>query len=154
MDRPPVQDAPPSKNVIRFVNPALKALLRSPMHRLLSKNLMLLTVTGRKTGRTYTLPVGRHESHDGTFVQSAGGNWRHNLHGGAAVRVTLDGRERAAHAVLEEDPDRAAEAFKTMLDHAGARALAVKVNVDRSPTHAEIKPALADRGVAYLKLTD
>jgi len=30
----------------------------------------------------------------------------------------------------------------------------VKVNVDRSPPPAEIKPALADRGVAYLKLTD
>ena len=60
-----------------------------------------------------------------------GANWRHNLHGGAAVRVTLDGRERAAHAVLDEDPDRAAEAFKTMLDHAGPRALAVTVNVDR-----------------------
>jgi hypothetical protein len=30
----------------------------------------------------------------------------------------------------------------------------VKVNVDRSPTAAEIKPALADRGVAYLQLTD
>ena len=153
MDRPPVEDAPPPKNVIRFVNPVMKALLRSPMHRLLSKNLMLLTVTGRKTGRTYTLPVGRHESPDGTFVLSAGGNWRLNLRGGAAVRVTLDGRERAAHAVLEEDPDRAAEAFKTMLDHAGPRALAVKVNVDRAPTPAEIKPALADRGVAYLRLT-
>jgi hypothetical protein len=98
--------------------------------------------------------VGRHESPDGTFVLSAGGNWRHNLRGGAAVRVTLDGRERPARAVLEEDPDRAAEAFKTMLDHAGPRALAVKVNVDRSPTPAEIKPALADRGVAYLELAD
>src|SRR5205085_11984824 len=72
MDRPPVQDAQPPKNVIRFVNPVAKALLRSPMHRLLSKNLMLLTVTGRKTGRIDTLPVGRHESHDGTFPVSAG----------------------------------------------------------------------------------
>src|SRR5437588_11342892 len=116
MDRPPVQDAPPSKNVIRFVNPALKALLRSPMHRLLRKNLMLLTVTSRKTGRTYTLPVGRHESHDGTFVVSAGGKLAPQPPWRAAVRVTLDGRERAAHAVLDEDLDRAAEAFKTMLD--------------------------------------
>src|SRR6266566_2085486 len=72
MDRPPVQDAPPPKNVIRFVNPVARAQLRSPMHRLLSEDLMLLTVTGRKTGRTYTSPVGRHESHDGTLVLSAG----------------------------------------------------------------------------------
>jgi deazaflavin-dependent oxidoreductase (nitroreductase family) len=154
MNRPAVQDAPPPKNVLRFVNPVLRALLRSPLHRLLDKNLMLLTVTGRRTGRTYSLPVGRHESPDGTFVLSAGGNWRHNLRGGADVRVTLDGRERAAHAVLEEDLDRAAEAFKAMLDHSGPRALAVKVNVDRAPTTAEIRPVLADRGVAYLTLGD
>ncbi len=77
---------------------------------------MLLTVTGRKTGRAYTVPVGRHESGDGSLVLSAGGNWRYNLRGGADVRVTLDGRERAAHAVLEEDPDRAAQAFKTLLE--------------------------------------
>jgi deazaflavin-dependent oxidoreductase (nitroreductase family) len=149
-----VQDARPPRNVIRIVNPVVNALLRSPLHRLLGKNLMLLTVTGRKTGRTYTVPVGRHESRDGTFVLSASGNWRHNLRGGAAVRLTLDGRERAAQAVLEEDPERAAEAFKTMLDQAGPRALGVKVNVDRSPTIAEIRPVLARRTVAYLHLTD
>jgi deazaflavin-dependent oxidoreductase (nitroreductase family) len=149
-----VQDARPPRKLIRLVNPVMKALLRSPLHRLLGKNLMLLTVTGRKTGRTYTVPVGRHESRDGTFLLSAAGNWRHNLRGGAAVRLTLDGREHAAHAVLEEDPERAAEAFKTMLDQAGPRALGVKVNVDRSPTIAEIRPALAHRTIAYLHLTD
>ena len=149
-----MQDAPPPRQVIRLVNPLLKALLRSPLHRFLDKNLMLLTVTGRRTGRTYTIPVGRHETSDGSFVLSAGGEWRHNLRGGADVRVTLDGRERAAHALLEQDPDRAAEAFRTLLDRAGPRALAVKVNGDRSPTVAEIKPALAKRGVAYLQLKD
>ena len=60
MDRPAVEDAPPPKAVLRLLNPLLAALLRSPLHRLASKNLMLLTVTGRKSGRTYTLPVGRH----------------------------------------------------------------------------------------------
>ncbi|MEA2199782.1 MAG: hypothetical protein QOI89_378 [Solirubrobacteraceae bacterium] len=156
MDPPAVEDAKPSKNILRFANPVIKALLRSPLHRVLSKNLMLLTVTGRKTGRAHTFPVGRHQSPDGTFVLSAGGSWRHNLRGGAAVRVTLDGREHPAHATLEEDPDRAAEAFKTMLDRAGPRTLAVKVNVDRSPTPAEIRAALAASGreVAYLRLTD
>lgn len=152
--KPPVENTPPPRNVIRFVNPVLKALLRSPFHRLLSKRLMLLTVTGRKTGRTYTVPVGRHQSGDGMFLLSAGGNWRHNLRGGADVRVTLDGRERNGHAVLEEDPNRAAEAFKTMLDGAGPRALAVKVNVNRPPTTDEIKPILVGRGVAHLRLTD
>jgi deazaflavin-dependent oxidoreductase (nitroreductase family) len=154
MDRPPVENAKPPKYVIRCVNPLMKALLRSPLHGLLSKKLMLLTVTGRRTGRTYTLPVGRFESPGGGLVLSAGGSWRHNLHGGADVRIRLAGRDHSARAVLEEDPARAAEVFKSILDRAGARALAVKVNVERSPTAAEIAPALSDRGIAYVTLSD
>ena len=115
---------------------------------------MLLTVTGRKSGRSYTLPVGRHEQPDATFVLSAGGNWRHNLQGGADVPVTLDGRERRAHATLEEDAIRAAEVFKGLLDRAGPRAVGVKVNVSHAPSPEEIRPALADRGVAYLTLAE
>jgi hypothetical protein len=154
VERPAVQSTPPPNAVIKVVNPVIRVLLRSPLHGLADKKLLLLTVTGRKTGRTYTVPGGRHESGDGTFLISASGGWRHNLHGGADVRITLDGRDHAARATLEEDPDVAAAAFKTMLDQAGPRALAVKVNVDHSPTADEIKPALAERGVAYLQLLD
>ena len=154
MDRPAVEDAPPPKAVLRLVNPIVVALLRSRLHRLASKNLMLLTVTGRKSGRSYTLPVTRHEQPDGTLVVSAAGSWRHNLRAGSDVRVTLDGRERTAHVTPEEDPVQAAEVFKGLLDRASARDVGVKVNVDRSPTPDEIKPVLAHRVVAYLKLAD
>lgn len=37
------------------MNPIMKGLLRSPLHRLLSGTLMLLTYTGRKTGTPYTI---------------------------------------------------------------------------------------------------
>jgi deazaflavin-dependent oxidoreductase (nitroreductase family) len=154
MDRPAVEDARPPKAVLRLVNPIVVALLRSRLHRLASKNLMLLTVTGRKSGRSYTLPVTRHEQPDGTLVVSAAGSWRHNLRAGSDVRVTLDGRERTAHVTPEEDPVHAAEVFKGLLDRASARDVGVKVNVDRSPTPDEIKPVLAHRVVAYLKLAD
>lgn len=154
MDRPAVEDARPPKAVLTLVNPIMVALLRSRMHRLASKNFMLLTVTGRKSGRSYTLPVSRHEQPDGTLVVSAAGSWRHNLRGGGDVRVTLDGRERAAHVTPEGDSVRAAEVFKGLLDRAGPRDVGVKVNVDRSPTPEEIKPVLAHRVIAYLKLDD
>jgi deazaflavin-dependent oxidoreductase (nitroreductase family) len=154
MDRPAVEDARPPKAVLRLVNPIMVALLRSRLHRLASKNFMLLTVTGRKSGRSYTLPVSRHEQPDGTLVVSAAGSWRHNLRGDGDVRVTLDGRERPAHVTPEEDPVRAAEVFKGLLDRAGPRDVGVKVNADRSPTPEEIKPVLAHRVIAYLKLAD
>ncbi|MEA2428589.1 MAG: hypothetical protein QOF37_2217 [Thermoleophilaceae bacterium] len=153
MVAPPVENAEPPPAAIRVMNPLLKALLRSPLHRIASKNLMLLTVTGRKTGRTYTTPVGRHEV-DGRLVLSASGNWRHNLRGGADIGLLIDGRERKAHAVYEEDVDRAAEMFRRLVEGSSPRAMAVKVNVDRPLTAEDIKPLMATRGVAYVTLSD
>jgi hypothetical protein len=142
--------------VIRVVNPVIRVLLRSPAHGLLSKQLMLLKVTGRKSGRVYTIPVGRHEL-DGELVVSAAGAWRHNLRGGAPVRVIVDGRERGGYAELEEDPEQVAHVYKTLLDRVGikkARQVGLKVNLDRLPTAEEVGPAVAQRGIARIRLTD
>jgi hypothetical protein len=49
------------------MNGAVSAILRSPFHWPLSAGLMLITVTGRKTGRVYTIPVGYQEV-DGAIV--------------------------------------------------------------------------------------
>jgi hypothetical protein len=151
MDRPPVEDSRPPTAVLRYVNPVLIALLRSRLHRLASKNLMVLSVTGRRSGRTLTMPVTRHEQPDGTLVVAAAGAWRHNLQDGAEVRVTVGGLEQRAHVTPERDPGRAAQVFKDLLERAGSRAVGVKVNVDRSPTVEEIEPLLAHRVIAYLQ---
>jgi deazaflavin-dependent oxidoreductase (nitroreductase family) len=154
MDRPAVEDARPPKTLLKLVNPFMVALLRSRLHRLASKNFILLTVTGRKSGRSYTLPVTRHEQPDGSLVVSAAGGWRHNLQTGAEVRVRLEGRERTAHVTAVQDPDRAAQVFAGLLDSSSARDVGVKVNLDRSPTPEEIKPVLVHRVIAYLKFAD
>jgi hypothetical protein len=40
----------------RLVNPVVHLLLRSPLHRLLSGSLVILTYQGRKSGRWRSLP--------------------------------------------------------------------------------------------------
>lgn len=114
---------------------------------------MLLTLTGRRSGRIYTIPVQRHQSGDELIV-AAGGTWRVNLRGNPSVRLTLDGRERTGRAELEEDPDEVAKAYKQLLEHPGAkpRDMGLKVNVDRPPTAEEIKPAVAQRAIARIRL--
>jgi deazaflavin-dependent oxidoreductase (nitroreductase family) len=154
MDRPAVEDSRPPQAVLKYVNPIVRTVLRSKLHGVASKNLMLLTVTGRKSGQTYTIPVTRHERPDGSLVVSGAGGWRHNLQQGADVRVTLDGRERTAHVSVEQDPARAAEVFRDLLERTDAKAVGVKVNVDHAPTVDEIKPVLAQRVIAYLTLAD
>ncbi len=40
-----------------WLNKMMMWMLRSPFHGIVSKNIMLITVTGRKSGKKYTLPV-------------------------------------------------------------------------------------------------
>ena len=91
----------------RTGNPALALLLRSPLHRLASRQLALITVTGRRSGRAYTFPVAY--SDDGDVVTIGVGwperkRWWRNLRGdGALVRLRLRGAERTGHAVAAGD---------------------------------------------------
>lgn len=153
--RPSVEEAPPPRSLVRGLNVVLRRLLCSPLHRPFSARLMLLVVTGRKTGRTYVVPVGRHEA-NGAFLVSAMGAWRENLRGGAAVRVVVDGRTHAGYAELEEDPDQVAHGYKVLLDELGRkpRDLGLKVNVRRSPTIEELKPALTGRRIVRVRLNE
>jgi deazaflavin-dependent oxidoreductase (nitroreductase family) len=65
-------------------------MLRSPFHHFLSKSMMLITVTGRKTGRQYTTPVEYFEE-DGFLYVITGRDrtWWRNTVGGKDVTLLL-----------------------------------------------------------------
>ncbi|WP_158886602.1 nitroreductase/quinone reductase family protein [Amycolatopsis anabasis] len=77
--------------VPRFVNVFVRALLRTPAHRLMSRNTMLLSFTGRKTGKAYTVPVSYCREGEAIICFTDSGWWK-NLRGGAPVTVTVAGR--------------------------------------------------------------
>ena len=41
----------------KIVNPLVRLILLSPLHKLMSETLLLLTYRGRRTGIEYSLPV-------------------------------------------------------------------------------------------------
>jgi hypothetical protein len=72
------------------------AVLRSPLHRLLSGSLLLVSFTGRRTGQEHTRPVMFAEDERGLiiFVGHAEQKvWWRNLTERAPVRVRLRGLE-------------------------------------------------------------
>jgi hypothetical protein len=82
----------------RVVNPVVRGVLRSPAHGLLSGRLALLTVTGRRSGRTFTFPVGYHRDGDRVLVSVAAPErkrWWRNLRDPAPVELWLGGVRRA-----------------------------------------------------------
>jgi hypothetical protein len=88
------------------VNRVVRALLRSRWHGLLSRRLLLITVTGRRTGREHTFPVGYTED-DGVIrigvAAPAQKRWWRNLVDGAPVRLWVRGAERSGRAVAHGD---------------------------------------------------
>ena len=87
----------PPSTLIKMSNPVLRVLLRSPLHGALDSSVLLLHVTGRKTGRRYDIPV-NYADIDGRLTVVTIAAWRINLRGGADVEVTLRGRRRSMHA--------------------------------------------------------
>ena len=85
-------------------------VLRSPFHGMLSNNTMLITVTGRKTGRAYTTPVDYYKEGDYLWILSSRDRtWWRNLQDGAEVKLLLK-RKPANGFAYTELADKVVEA--------------------------------------------
>jgi len=92
-----------------FLNTPVAAIAASPRFgAVLRRNIALVTYTGRRSGRTFSIPVAYRRRDDenidiGANLPEAKTWWRNFLGDGAPVTVTLDGVERAGHGVAHRD---------------------------------------------------
>jgi hypothetical protein len=96
--------------------PAISAILRSPLHPLLSFGLMLISYEGRRTGQRHTFPVGYQRSGDTVTVLATRArrkNWWRNFREPRPARVLVRGHwyEGTGHA-LAGDSDEFREAIE------------------------------------------
>lgn len=102
-----------------MVNGIVRALLRSKAHGLASGTIALLTVSGRRTGRSYELPV-QYVEQDGGLIVLAGRagkkTWWRNVRTPAPVRVRLRGRVIDGTAAVIAGRAETAEALKTYVE--------------------------------------
>ena len=90
------------QSVVRYSNPFMRLVLGSRAHRMMSGQLMLLSFTGRRTGRSYTTPVSYVREGTNLFVPGGGAWWR-NLTSGTA-RVRLQGTWRVVTPEVIQEP--------------------------------------------------
>jgi NAD(P)-dependent dehydrogenase (short-subunit alcohol dehydrogenase family) len=88
---------------IRFMNRVLSPILRSPLHWPVSKALLLVEFTGRKTGKHYSIPIEYRRRGNVISFHTAAPWWK-NLRGGAPVRLWLGGRPVNSTAEVITDP--------------------------------------------------
>ncbi len=75
-----------------FLNKTMKFVLRSPVHGMVSKSILLITFTGRKSRKSYTTPVSYSQDGDLVYIFTHAEWWK-NLRGGATVTLRLRGRD-------------------------------------------------------------
>jgi hypothetical protein len=124
--------APPKMTA---VNPLVRLLLRSPFHGVLSDTLLLLTYTGRTSGRRYTIPVAYSRVGDVVTVFTHHTWWK-NVERGAPVVVEVKRQRFAgtAEAITHDWPAIAAALRAHLREHPSmARAYHVPLDVDGQP---------------------
>ncbi len=146
----------PPPGLLRTINPAMRLLLRSPLHRPLDPAFLLLHVSGRKTGHQYDIPV-NYTAIEGRIVIVTVARWRVNLRGGADVEVTWHGRRRPMHALLDEDPAAVAVAYQSVISHLSweraSRQLGISTTDGRPPTVVALRDAAREYGWSVVTLT-
>jgi hypothetical protein len=146
----------PPAALVRAINPVARLLLRSPLHGVLDPTVLLLHVTGRKTGRRYDIPIGCTALNDRIILVTIA-RWRVNLRGGGDVEVTRHGVRRPMHALLDENPASVAVAYDSVIEHLGwpaaARQLGIKTDHGQRPTLLELRVAAQSYGWAVITLT-
>jgi hypothetical protein len=91
-------------------NSPVAAIASSPrLGKLLRRNITMITYTGRRSGKTFSIPVAYKRRGDeievGANLPDAKTWWRNFLGEGGPVTLTLDGTEHAGHAVAQRAAD-------------------------------------------------
>jgi deazaflavin-dependent oxidoreductase (nitroreductase family) len=90
---------PVNARTLRFqgaANAFVRGLLRTPLLcRLVGARLITVYVVGRRSGRTYSVPVA-YTNHDGRLLVGTPFGWARNLRTGEPVDIRLKGRRRRA----------------------------------------------------------
>lgn len=131
-------------------------VLRSPLHGMLSGGMMLITITGRKTGKKYTTPVGYYmEGGDLWVITSRERTWWKNLQGGAKVDLLLKRKPVQGMADVELDEKSVEARMSEYLRHIpqAAKPMGIRVE-DNKPNAEDVARTAKDRLFVRIKLAE
>lgn len=128
-----------------IINPTMRILLRTPLHFLMSGSLLLMSYTGRKSGRRYTTPL--RYIRDGDAIRcftTSDTQWWRNLQGGAEVVLRLQGADaRCTATVVSDDPETARAHLASYLAQYPQDAAyhSVRLDADKQPLEEDLDEA-------------
>jgi len=128
------------------LNPPMRALMRSPLHGLASRNLALLCYQGRRSGRQFETPLSYvREGGVVRFLSSHNTRWWTNFRAGPTpVQIEIARERHSGQArLLEGDSERFREGvrrFLTVLPR-DAMVYGIGLDSDRRPRESDLAKA-------------
>jgi hypothetical protein len=116
----PITISHPPDALLRVVNPTLKLLLHTPFAGAARNQLMVVSFTGRKSGRHYSIPVSAHVI-DGVLYAMTGAIWKNNFRDGATAQVLHDGKTTTMRGELITDKAHVADLYSRCADSYGVK---------------------------------
>ena len=138
-----------------WFNSIMKWLIRSPLHGLVSKSMMVIGYAGRKSGKRYETPVNYVRDGDHLLVTSyRSRTWWRNMLGGASVTVWLMGEQIRADAEAYSDQADVTRYLQVYLDKVPQQARYFNVTLDEQgrPTPAEVAQAARERVIVRVRM--
>ena len=127
----------------KIANPIVKALLRSPLHKIASGSLTLLHFTGHKSGRRFITPLSYVRKRDTVWLLSAHSTrWWMNLRGGDApvaleiARTTYTGKAHLWETDNTELRDRVRKYLSAL--PRDAKVYGIKLDDNKLPDEASL----------------
>lgn len=145
----------PPETLMRIANGALRRLLRTPLGGRL-KDFMLLSFTGRKTGRAFSIPVSAHHL-DADLYAVLEAQWKYNFRDGADAVVHHRGKKTAMRGELITEPAAVVAIVERLAQGYGAKKaqlmMGMKFRDDGLPSTADWQDAVSRLKIAAIKLT-
>lgn len=126
------------------LNPPMRALLRSPIHRIASANLAILNYHGRKSGRRFSTPLSFvREGSTVRFLSSHNTAWWKNFRDGPTpVEIEIGRESHLGRArVWDEDSETLRNGVRRFLTALPRDAVVYGISLgsDRKPLEADIE---------------
>lgn len=135
-------------------NSFISWVLRSPLHGMLSNTMLLITVKGIKTGKTYTTPVEYFRQDGSLWIMTfRRRTWWKNLRDGAQVTLLLKGKPVLAFAEIDLDEGSVEARLHEYVKYMPHTAKPLGIHVENGVANAEDVARVAqDKLFVRLKL--
>jgi hypothetical protein len=144
--------------IYKILNPIVKTILKSPLHSIMSGDIVLLKFTGRKSGRELSTPVSYRVVDDSIhcFTDKVNQWWR-NLDNVESIELVLKGKALIGKpTVVSKNSEVISKAFGDFLTALprSASFSDVRLNKEKKPNQDDVERAAKALVFIEIKLTD